>query len=55
MKKRSPVHTEDSHIIRCRKNCCACFTEDDKQVLTAGMNIEPPCKWCSFQMFCRYA
>ena len=22
---------------------------------TDGMNIEPPCKWCGFQMFCRYA
>lgn len=32
-----------------------CFTEDDQQLPTAGMNIDPPCKWCSFQMFCRYA
>ena len=32
-----------------------CFTEADKQLATAGMNIEPPCKWCSYQMFCRYA
>jgi hypothetical protein len=32
-----------------------CFTEDDKKLPTEGMNIEPPCKWCSFQMFCRYA
>jgi len=32
-----------------------CFTETDKQLPTAGMNIEAPCKWCGFQMFCRYA
>jgi hypothetical protein len=32
-----------------------CFTEIDEKVSTAGMNIKPPCKWCSFQMFCRYA
>jgi ATP-dependent helicase/nuclease subunit B len=32
-----------------------CFVEDDKQPLNVGMNIEPPCKWCSYQMFCRYA
>jgi hypothetical protein len=32
-----------------------CFTEDDKQLSTVGMNIEPPCKWCGYQIFCRYA
>jgi len=32
-----------------------CATENDKQLATPGMNIEPPCKWCGFQMFCRYA
>ena len=32
-----------------------CFVDDDKQPLNVGMNIEPPCKWCSYQMFCRYA
>ena len=32
-----------------------CATEVDKQVLQAGMNLKPPCKWCGYQMFCRYA
>ena len=35
-----------------------CFTEVDGKVSpkeTDGMNLEPPCKWCSYQMFCRYA
>ena len=32
-----------------------CFVEDDKQLSNVGMNIKPPCKWCSYQMFCRYA
>jgi hypothetical protein len=32
-----------------------CFAEGDQELSTTGMNIEPPCKWCSFQMFCRYA
>ncbi|HSE84645.1 MAG TPA: PD-(D/E)XK nuclease family protein [Candidatus Binatia bacterium] len=32
-----------------------CFVEPDKQIANVGMNIEPPCKWCSYQMFCRYA
>jgi len=31
-----------------------CFDEDEKGS-NVGMNIEPPCKWCSYQMFCRYA
>jgi hypothetical protein len=31
-----------------------CFVEDDQQLSNVGMNIEPPCKWCGFQMFCRY-
>jgi hypothetical protein len=29
--------------------------EDNKDLVPPGMNIEPPCKWCGFQMFCRYA
>jgi ATP-dependent helicase/nuclease subunit B len=35
-----------------------CSTELDGKVSAKeadGMNIEPPCKWCGFQMFCRYA
>jgi hypothetical protein len=32
-----------------------CFVEPDKRLPNVGMNIEPPCKWCSYQMFCRYA
>jgi hypothetical protein len=34
-----------------------CFAELDGKVSgkdPGGMNIEPPCKWCGFQMFCRY-
>ena len=35
-----------------------CFTEVDGKTSAKepnGMNLEPPCKWCGFQMFCRYA
>jgi ATP-dependent helicase/nuclease subunit B len=32
-----------------------CLVENDKPSSNVGMNIEPPCKWCSYQMFCRYA